>query len=231
MKVYKDMREWWHPEIDYHEMIDKFKWTHDRMKDILEQEYTFPVGNVNLMMHANAWDEDGKDNKNQLFQFWNKQLLDSIADEIRQLKPKTVLDVCAGDGMLAKALHNRGLPIIASDNYSWPFEKRHFKIHKLDHKKALEKFQPDIVIGCWMPLHTDWTPDFRKTKSVKHYIQIGEVEACCGGNWDDRKKWPIYRLDASEYALCRTDSIWNYRDEYGMHHSSVYLTSRNENKK
>ena len=232
------MEEWYFPEIDYQEMINNFRYTKDPLKEIIGKEYCFPLRDIPLMFHSRAWEIDPKTKQEvygqqQQFQFWNKQFNDKLEKILKKLKPKLILEVGAGDGTLSKILSDRGFNIIATDNYSWPFRKRFFKVEKIDYKKALEKYQPDVVINSWMPLGTDWTKDFRKTKSVKHYITIGEVNACCGGDWTDRKTWPTRRQDeASKYALCRSDSCYfhdnnkNRLDHFMMHHSEVYLFSR-----
>lgn len=229
------MEEWYFPEIDYQEMINNFRYTKDPLKELVVKQYSFPLDHISLMFHSRAWElikNKETYGQQQQFQFWNKQFNDELEKILLKLKPKLILEVGAGDGTLSKILKDRGFNIIATDNYSWSFRKRYFKVEKIDYKKALEKYKPDIIISSWMPLGTDWTKDFRKTKSVKHYITIGEVDACCGGDWTDRKTWPMtYQEKASKYALCRTDDLWwqnnnQLNDYFMMHHSAVYLFSR-----
>jgi hypothetical protein len=234
-KIYNNMEEWYFPEIDYQEMINNFRYTKDPLKELLNKNFYFPLDHVSLMYHSRAWElikNTETYGSQQQFQFWNKQFNDELEKILKKLKPKLILEVGAGDGTLSKILNDRGFNVIATDDYSWLFKKRYFKVNKISYKKALEKYKPDIVINSWMPLGTDWTKDFRKTKSVKHYITIGEVDACCGGDWTDRKTWPITRLDkVTKYALCRTDDLWwrkdnQLDDHFMMHHSAVYLFSR-----
>ncbi|MFA5460281.1 MAG: hypothetical protein WC283_03080 [Candidatus Paceibacterota bacterium] len=237
-KIYENIDQWYFPEIDYQKMINNFRYTKDPLRELVDKKYSFPLRDIVLMFHSRAWEYDLKTKQEtygsqQQFQFWNKQFNDELEKILKKLKPKLILEVGAGDGTLSKILSDRGFNVIATDNYSWPFRKRFFKVNKIDYKKALEKYQPDVVINSWMPLGTDWTKDFRKAKSVKHYITIGEVDACCGGDWTDRKTWPARRQDkASSYALCRSDSCYfhdndeNRLDNFMMHHSAVYLFSR-----
>jgi len=244
MKTYKNMEEWYHPEIDYFEMIENFRWTPDALQRAIKRAgYDLPQSCISLHLHAKAWefDEETKSEepgKQQIFQFYNKQYNDAIAQVLHKMSPRLILDVGAGDGLMTKLMKARGFNIIAVDNYSWEFRERYADVIRMDYKKALAKYNPDVVISSWMPLGTDWTPDFRKTKSVKHYIQIGEVNMCCGGDWEDRKTWPIQTAtEATKYALCRTDSIMfsqledpnnilSQRSQYMMHHSEVNVTSR-----
>lgn len=45
-------------------------------------------------------------------------------------------------------------------------------------EKAMQEYQPDIVISSWMPINKDWTKTFRDMPSVKEYILIGDPEVC-----------------------------------------------------
>jgi hypothetical protein len=237
--IYEDISEWYHPEIDYWEMLNKFRVTRDPLRRAIELPDSFYRDHVSLIFHAKAWgyDETKPEGQReypgdqQVFQFWNKQFNDELVKLIRK-DHKLILDVGAGDGMLSKILHDRGFNVVAVDNYNWPFKMRYFKVHKMTYKQGLKKFEPDVVISSWMPLYKDWTPEFRKTKSVKQYILIGEVDAACGGDWKDRKRWPIkYAKKASYYALCRTDDLWwrddgKMNDHFMAHHSAVHVFNR-----
>jgi hypothetical protein len=82
---------------------------------------------------------------------------------------------------------------IAIDHGGWSIRKnattsdlgKDGYVEKLDYKKALLKYQPDLVIVSWMPMFSDWTKEIRATPSVKEYILIGESDdGCCGNNWE-----------------------------------------------
>lgn len=205
---YESVWDWYNGENDYYELIENLRWTKTQMMELLKRDY--PAESLMLFEYgmARVYDEKGIRNGNQqIFQFFNKQFDDDLEKLIRKLNPKLILDVCAGDGMLAKILSGRGFNIKATDDYSWPFEKRFFDVVDLDYKEAIEHYQPDMIIGCWMPLSSDWTPDFRKAKSVKHYLMIGEGDGgCTGGNWDEHKSWKKNDL-YSAWGLARTDWI------------------------
>ena len=235
-QVFNSLSEWYHPEIDYWEMLHKLRFTKDPLKEAIGHN-TYPQDHVTLMFHAKAfgYDPDKKQeypSKQQTFQFWNKQFNNALHETLKKLNPKLILDVGAGDGLLSKVLKDRGFNVIAIDNYEWPFDKRFFPVEELSYGIAIRKYQPDVVICSWMPLNTDWTPGFRRAKSVKHYITIGEVEAACGGDWEEKDGWEMHELEeASRFALCRTDDLWwkengELDDHFMMHHSSVYLFSR-----
>lgn len=231
---YQSIDEWIYPEIDYYEMIDKFRWTEGDM-DKFTSSSSFPKNFLSLIFLSKNWKRDVDGNlvisDQQIFQFYNKQFNNELAKILKKMQPKLILEVGAGNGALSRLISNRGFNIVATDNYSWPFAKKYYKIEKMGYKKALKKYVPDVVLVSWMLLNSDWTPEFRNTKSVKHYIQIGELNGCCGGDTKDRKAWPFQiAKSASKFALCRTDTLcWdvnNLRDDFMMYHSYVGVTSR-----
>ncbi len=238
-KVYNSMTEWYHPEIDYWEMLHKFRWTNTTMSKLMK--YMCPLDHVDMFQHADMFNYDSEKKTEtyghqQKFQFWNKQFNDALERLLIQegKRPKLILDVGAGDGYLSKILHDRGFNVVAIDNMRWPFLQRYFPVEEMSYGLAIKKYQPEVIISSWMPLNTDWTPGFRRTKSVKKYILIGEVEAACGGDWSEKKGWEMYTdEEATKYALCRTDSLWfpNPKNdkpdgEFMMHHSAVTVFER-----
>src|SRR5207247_924817 len=78
-----------------------------------------------------------------------------------------VLEVGAGRGDLARALRERGLPVVATDDGSWLDGRRSWPgalptdVEPLPYATALARYQPGIVLCAWMPLGEDWTPAFR----------------------------------------------------------------------
>ena len=54
----------------------------------------------------------------------------------------------------------------------------------MDFRKALKRYNPDIVICSWMPMSEDWSQVIRNNPHVKEYILIGEWwDGCVGNNW------------------------------------------------
>jgi len=238
-KVYDNPKEWYHPEIDYDEMLTCLRWTKDPMmeKSVELQGiwgYDFPLRHVD-MFHF-VLDVRGGDIQSDgipPFQWWNKTFNGALSKLLHSINAKVIVEVAAGDGMLTKILLDRGFNVYATDSYRWTYEKQYSPVEKLTYGRALKKYSPDVVICSWMPLGTNWTPTFRETESVMHYIQMGEVEQCCGGDWKKRKGWTVGEIEeCSKYALCRTDDI-SFRNgngneiEFSLFHSKVYLSSRN----
>lgn len=171
-----------------------------------------------------------------IYECLNQQHVDALANF---LKPyKKILEVGAGNGRLSHFLRER-LPdasIVAIDNGSWEIEPL-FSVEKMEIDEALEKYQPEIVISCWMPYQADWTPMFRACSSVQGYILIGETDGgCCGTEtlWFgedgenpgyEKDGFTRYDLDElSKWQLCRTD--YHYDLDSDWRHSSTVFFKR-----
>ena len=235
-KIYQSIKEFYRPGMNYQEFVDKCRWLNDPMGIGLGgmfDNYSHPLDHCYL--HREEVMCFGSKYKDPIFQFWFKEYLDDLASLLKDLDGK-ILEVGAGDGELSRQLKNRGLDITAIDDFKWPdIYNRWSKVKKMDYKKALTTFKPEIVISSWMPYQADWTPDFRALESVKAYILIGEVCGCCGCNkaFDDKEGWnKNIGFSFDQYNLCRTDSLWYDVDSGVMssfmnrHHSETVLFRR-----
>ena len=167
-----------------------------------------------------------------VFEILNRSYVNALARYIVASGFRTVLDVGAGDGRLAKYLEEAirrvfrrekkkdggrspeespvrcatepfvrdvketssitengarrefvpaGIPrVLSIDNGSWNIIEV-FPVEKLDLQDALEKYNPDLAIWCWMPIG-DWTWVFRRHPSVREYLLIGETDGGFCGN-------------------------------------------------
>ncbi len=126
------------------------------------------------------------------YQVYTVEFIDSLAAYLRDrlriyskgIGQLTILEVGAGDGRLTRFLKNKFLTdgtevdIIATDSKDW--EDRSLTnssgdVEILSYLEALKKYQPEIVISCWMNINVNWTADFRNTPSVNEYLLIGDV--------------------------------------------------------
>lgn len=131
-----------------------------------------------------------------IFQFWSQEYINGLADYLhkRSNSRTVVLDVGAGDGLLAQLLreqlqvgHRRELPkVIAIDDGSWNI-RRKADVEKLSVANAVKKYASShhvIVLCSWMPMGIDWTASFRRER-IDEYILIGEShDGNCGDNWE-----------------------------------------------
>lgn len=149
---------------------------------------------------SHEWSNFLFNEENPVFELLNKEFIDAFGDyliqrvenfSVTENEPLTILEVGAGNGRLTYFLQQKfeqkipgKVKIVATDSGAWEL-KAFFPVEQLNHKEALEKYQPKIVIFSWMPNEEDYTKDFRVTKSVDEYILIGEADGgCCGHRFE-----------------------------------------------
>ena len=131
----------------------------------------------------------------RMYELITKELVDAIALHIGSLRSGNhrlnVLEVGAGNGrlsyFLSKALcaHGSGdVSLACTDLGSRGLDLEcgtAFSVERLDCEGALAKYQPQVVLACWMELGQDWTEAFRACHSIQQYILIGEADSSvCG---------------------------------------------------
>eukprot|EP01062_Namystynia_karyoxenos_P040260 TRINITY_DN29379_c0_g1_i1.p1 TRINITY_DN29379_c0_g1~~TRINITY_DN29379_c0_g1_i1.p1 ORF type:complete len:454 (+),score=122.84 TRINITY_DN29379_c0_g1_i1:59-1363(+) len=66
---------------------------------------------------------------------------------------------------------------------------------RLGHAEAVRRLDPAVVVSQWMPEGQDWTAEWRKAPSVRHYVLLGEADGGqCGA------AWATWGRRASEFA-------------------------------
>ena len=154
-----------------------------------------------------------------LFQVWNVEFVDALAEEIKRLDGGKVLEMGAANGKLAYHLRLRGIPVIATDDYSMHMLRNEALVNKMTHIEALEIHNPRVVIASWV---RDIADDVMWHPSVDSLILI--YSSCC--------HVPDYRLtpltpqrrqfqeatmeNVRRYGVCAGDFYPN-----GMNHSVV----------
>ncbi|MBM4401765.1 MAG: hypothetical protein FJ044_00775 [Candidatus Cloacimonetes bacterium] len=194
------------------------------------------------------WHRFCRDEKHPVFEFLNQEYIEALTNYLEQRTKElqktvseliTILEVGAGDGrlthFLGQKLEEKGISVkmIATDTGEEGVESV-FPVETLSYKEALRKYNPTIVIACWMPMKQDWTAEFRATQSVQEYLLIGEKDmGCCGDEWLTwgrdwlpglEGKTPPYEADGFErYDLSEISKLQIARSdrpgEYGQSHT------------
>ncbi|MBS3072011.1 hypothetical protein J4408_03400 [Candidatus Pacearchaeota archaeon] len=135
------------------------------------------------------------------------ELINGLARVIEQIGEQPIIEICAGDARLSYHLQNRGVQIKPIDDNSYNLSKGKTEI--LSHADALKKYNPKIVLGCWVHPEEQIGFDVLDFPSVNHFIDIGE--GIGGATWMTNKiytkrDFKIKELeDLSKYCLNRMD--------------------------
>lgn len=118
--------------------------------------------------------------KHEMWQVVHKELVDRIHEILSGLNPSCLVEVCSGTGKLAYWLNKRGLDVRATDNYTFIFNSgaiTHIDfVEKLNHKEALQKYNPDVVLLCWPPENSSIPIDIIDYPSVRYLLHLGNAE-------------------------------------------------------
>ncbi len=109
-----------------------------------------------------------------MYQIVHKEMVDAIYELLSMLKTNCLVEIAAGNGKLAYWLQQSGLEIIATDNNSMGITKADFVEKPVDHMKALEKYNPDVVLLCW-PLPNSIALDILDYPSVRYLVHLGNA--------------------------------------------------------
>ncbi|MBI2581286.1 hypothetical protein HYV85_05795 [Candidatus Woesearchaeota archaeon] len=148
----------------------------------------------------------------------------------RRLASLPILEICAGKGLLSHHLRKLGAPVIATDDYSTDMVRNNEIVERLSHVQALEKYNPRVVLGSWLPQESRIGDDVLNFPSVDYFLVIGEsVE---GATWLPKgyeyPDFKVYHLaNVSRYALGASDFFSIKNEKWKLiPHTSVRLFKR-----
>jgi len=129
------------------------------------------------------------------------------AENDKELPSVTILEVGAGNGRLSHFLNEflkqeedlQGkYSLIATDleGNVGDFSNQ-FPVVKLDSPQSIKTYRPTIILCSWMSMQLDLTSDFRKSKHVKEYILIGEVDYGVSGTY--KETWGLPSKEKAPY--------------------------------
>lgn len=137
------------------------------------------------------------DGRCPIFELYTEEMVSALAvylssrlQEITELrasrltKPLTMLEVGAGDGRLSHYLRGRlppGVCVIATD--AKLRSQSACAVESLDVRDAVARYEPSVILSCWMPAGRDWTADFRRCEMCEEYVLIGPANMTSGHEW------------------------------------------------
>jgi hypothetical protein len=117
-----------------------------------------------------------------IYCFYSRPLIKALAGLINR---RSCLEIAAGDGTLAALLAEAGVPVPATDDFSWTYAIQYpDRVEKLGAKEALDKYQPRVVLCSWPPPANPFEKEVFITPSVELYVVIGSRYRFAGGNWE-----------------------------------------------
>ncbi len=158
--------------------------------------------------------------KRDVFHAFCYEFIEGLAAQIKALQVTgPIVEVAAGNGKLSYWLKKFGIPVIATDDYgtgwhSQPLKRNPLYVERLIHSEALRKYEPELVIGCWLPYKSSIALDVLDAPSVKSYIDIGEGKYGCTGSeqlWEREDLSSSLIKQAYPFRISRT------------HHSTAVL--------
>jgi hypothetical protein len=149
----------------------------------------------------------------------------ALAQAIRELKVRRVLEVAAGDGFLTRCLQ-RALPqvqFVASDSGAWeqpvarmsPAEQRALRgtevpglrlgkgVLRLPARAAIRKVAPELVLACWLPPGPLLDQLIRMP--VRYVLEIGAAGGVTSSQWSWRFNHEFLTGAVETLARCRLD--------------------------
>lgn len=191
---------------------------------------------VELKMREQEHDMFSFCHEERIFQLWNLEYICCLVDEILERVGKgLVLEVCAGDGQLTHWLKQRGVNILAADNFSWGKDSKTknqiqaiFPVERMEALEAIDFYKPEMVIVSWLPYGSDLDVKILK-KQIPYFIVIGEGQYGCTGSvefWEKYEKlgYKLTWTECDRWNLCRTDYTW--KDEPIRRHSSTAILKK-----
>jgi hypothetical protein len=163
--------------------------------------------------------------QNNLYNFLTLEMIVSLAKRLREYDQfRPIVEVFAGDGLLAWWLQKYGVSIVATDQETsaknhWTKRAALSNVIERDALSAVRLFRPDTVLASWVPYQDRRLHRVLDEPYVKRVIWIGEGHGgCCGheGIWQHNEfsDWP----EVSEFALGRTDY---FSSDWGHHHITI----------
>ena len=195
-------------------MITTVKSLDDIRKEVLDFDSLPSHEEVVYYLNNGPQEELQSFSFNPVYQILNKEFISELSKYLKYIESnchtdKPIIEVCAGNGKLSHHLRNQGINILATDDYSWDnISRKENKVEKLKCSKALEKYNPEIVIASWLPPRSTLNMNIVNHPSVKYFISIGDQdwgEACGSGEIYDKAKYRTIE-EITRYSTGKSDT-------------------------
>ena len=131
-----------------------------------------------------------------IYCFYSRPLIDGLRDLIGD---RSAVEIAAGDGTLSRFLHDAGVDIVPTDDYSWSGRVEYDeRVVKQDAVAAVRTRQPQVVICSWPPAGNPFEREVFKTRSVEMYIVIGSRHEGAAGNWATYRGQKAFDIEEDE---------------------------------
>src|SRR3989338_1288963 len=88
----------------------------------------------------------------ELYHVFTEEYVTVLAEIIKKLAVSPpIVEIVAGTGKLSYHLRKRGILVIPTDDLSWNlYSRSRGLVENLNHRAALEKYRPQLVIASWI---------------------------------------------------------------------------------
>ena len=150
----------------------------------------------------------------------NEQFVDALAHHLSAIGGGPFVELCAGNGELADALHKRGVDVIATDVDPPPGTT----VVRADAAEALDRYGPSVVLGSFVPFDAGVDELVSTRSCVDRYVVVNARLGEAMGNaclWNDQT-WHASRLtDVARWMICRHD-VWMGSDLPVLQHGEAW---------
>ena len=146
-----------------------------------------------------------------------KELIEAIEHELslRNLLNARVLEIFAGHGLLSHFLGQKGIDIVATDDYSWEMQRLP-TVQRVSYAEALKVYQPEVVFAFWPVNSPTIAKQVLNSASVTYYLSVDELLVSNQVRRSRPAGFSSIHLKAVEQALiCQTD-IFEPRKDGGI---------------
>ena len=159
-----------------------------------------------------------------IFHYPTTEYVTGLAEAIGALGAGRMIEVAAGKGRLARALQALGIGVVPTDP-----EASEAGVEVLDAGEALAKYQPELVVGSWVPIDSAIDGAVMNFPSVRWYVYLGHEHNGVVGHealWR-AEGWEWRRLKAlDEKNLGRNDVCLGFEEKRILQHGWTVLFER-----